>query len=202
MAPPSAHVALCTCACPRVLLSHALQLVDYAPMAIRRSALQNVGWLDETLADPGECGIWSDWEISTRLWLAGWQVRSHVGASRTQPHCSLVSWCLVHGVGTRVAGSARLLAVASCVGASICDGRGTGVLACWRSDAESLRRAARAARLVRDRLVPGSTCLPSMWVMVLRSLRPGFRRPHSTTVYPLTCPPPLPALLARWAPCR
>lgn len=29
---------------------------------------------DEGLADPGECGILQDWELSTRMWLKGWQV--------------------------------------------------------------------------------------------------------------------------------
>ena len=26
------------------------------------------------MSDPGECGIWSDWEMSIRMWVAGWQV--------------------------------------------------------------------------------------------------------------------------------
>jgi len=48
--------------------------VDFAPMAIRKSAFKHVGGLDESLSEQGECGIWSDWEISSRMWAAGWQV--------------------------------------------------------------------------------------------------------------------------------
>ncbi|GLC55625.1 hypothetical protein PLESTB_001008200 [Pleodorina starrii] len=48
--------------------------VDYAPMALRRSALLNVGGVDEGMSDVGECGIMSDWELSIRMWAAGWQV--------------------------------------------------------------------------------------------------------------------------------
>ncbi|GFR43729.1 hypothetical protein Agub_g4840, partial [Astrephomene gubernaculifera] len=48
--------------------------VDLAPIAIRRSAFRLVGGLDEGMSDRGECGIWSDWELSIRLWVAGWRV--------------------------------------------------------------------------------------------------------------------------------
>ncbi|GIL93289.1 hypothetical protein Vretifemale_20704, partial [Volvox reticuliferus] len=48
--------------------------VDLAPLAIRRSAYKFVGGLDEGMSDPGECGIWSDWELSIRFWTAGWHV--------------------------------------------------------------------------------------------------------------------------------
>ncbi|KAG2454524.1 hypothetical protein HYH02_000371 [Chlamydomonas schloesseri] len=47
---------------------------DYAPVAFRRSALRNVGGVDEGMSDPGECGIVSDWELSVRMWAAGWHV--------------------------------------------------------------------------------------------------------------------------------
>ena len=40
----------------------------------RKSALKYIGGIDETLSEPGECGIWGDWELSTRMWLAGFQV--------------------------------------------------------------------------------------------------------------------------------
>ncbi|EFJ40820.1 hypothetical protein VOLCADRAFT_107960 [Volvox carteri f. nagariensis] len=48
--------------------------VDLAPLAIRRSAFKAVGGLDEGMSDPGECGIWSDWELSIRFWVAGYHV--------------------------------------------------------------------------------------------------------------------------------
>lgn len=48
--------------------------VDFAPMFLRRSAFMSVGGLDETLSDPGHCGIWGDWDLSMRMWTAGWQV--------------------------------------------------------------------------------------------------------------------------------
>ncbi|EFJ48071.1 hypothetical protein VOLCADRAFT_91271 [Volvox carteri f. nagariensis] len=48
--------------------------VDYAPMALRRAALLHVGGVDEGMSDVGECGIVSDWELSIRMWTAGWHV--------------------------------------------------------------------------------------------------------------------------------
>lgn len=50
------------------------QSVDYSPFAMRKTAWVSVGRIDETSSDQGECGIWSDWELCTRLWAAGWQV--------------------------------------------------------------------------------------------------------------------------------
>lgn len=32
--------------------------VDFAPLAVRRTAFQQVGGLDEGLGEAGECGIW------------------------------------------------------------------------------------------------------------------------------------------------
>ncbi|GAX77116.1 hypothetical protein CEUSTIGMA_g4562.t1 [Chlamydomonas eustigma] len=51
-----------------------VMLVDFAPMALLRSAFRYVGGLDEGLSEPGMCGIYSDFELSARLWAAGWQV--------------------------------------------------------------------------------------------------------------------------------
>lgn len=31
--------------------------------------------MDEAAADPGECGIQADWELSMRFWWSGWQAR-------------------------------------------------------------------------------------------------------------------------------
>ncbi len=39
-------------------LSSSCDRVDYSPVLFRKSALQEVGGLDEGLADPGMCGIW------------------------------------------------------------------------------------------------------------------------------------------------
>jgi len=47
---------------------------DYAPLALRKSSLRHIGGIDETMSEAGECGIFSDWELCTRLWLAGYQV--------------------------------------------------------------------------------------------------------------------------------
>jgi hypothetical protein len=49
-------------------------VADFSPYAVRATALAAVGGLDEGLAEPGECGIFSDYELSLRFWTAGWQV--------------------------------------------------------------------------------------------------------------------------------
>ncbi|GIL62921.1 hypothetical protein Vafri_17101 [Volvox africanus] len=51
-----------------------VQLVDFAPLAIRASAFSELGGLEEGFSRPGDCGIWGDWELCSRAWLAGWQV--------------------------------------------------------------------------------------------------------------------------------
>lgn len=51
------------------------QVVDFAPLAVRRSAFEAVGGLDEGLSEQGQCGIYGDWEMCTRMWADGWQVR-------------------------------------------------------------------------------------------------------------------------------
>ncbi|KAG2489688.1 hypothetical protein HYH03_011797 [Edaphochlamys debaryana] len=50
------------------------QYVDFAPLAIRASIFREVGGLDEGLGQRGDCGIWSDWELSARVWMDGWTV--------------------------------------------------------------------------------------------------------------------------------
>jgi len=47
---------------------------EYAPFAARRSSFLSVGGVDETQSEPGACGIWSDFELSMRMWAAGYQV--------------------------------------------------------------------------------------------------------------------------------
>ncbi len=49
-------------------------VADYAPYTFRRTTFMDIGGLDEGASEPGQCGIISDWEVSTRVWLAGWQV--------------------------------------------------------------------------------------------------------------------------------
>lgn len=35
--------------------------IDMAPMAVRRSAMLAIGGMDESMSEPGECGIIADW---------------------------------------------------------------------------------------------------------------------------------------------
>ncbi|KAG1666350.1 hypothetical protein FOA52_007888 [Chlamydomonas sp. UWO 241] len=51
-----------------------VQLVDMAPMAVRRTAWHAIGGMDESISDIHECGIISDWDLCERMWVAGWQV--------------------------------------------------------------------------------------------------------------------------------
>jgi hypothetical protein len=48
--------------------------MDYAPMTVRKSAFLDIGGIDEGAGEPGQCGIISDWDMSGRMWLAGWQM--------------------------------------------------------------------------------------------------------------------------------
>ena len=50
-----------------------VSVADYSPYAVRAEALRDIGGLDEGLAEEGECGIFTDYELSMRLWLARWQ---------------------------------------------------------------------------------------------------------------------------------
>lgn len=47
---------------------------DMAPIAFRKSAFLHLGGFDETLSEAGECGIGSDWDITHRMWVAGYAV--------------------------------------------------------------------------------------------------------------------------------
>ena len=53
---------------------HFVMNIDFGPVAISRHAFLDIGGLDEATSDRGECGITSDWELSLRLWAAGYQV--------------------------------------------------------------------------------------------------------------------------------
>jgi hypothetical protein len=48
--------------------------VDFAPLSVRKVALEDVGGLEEGFSEPGVCGIYTDWELSSRLWTGGWWV--------------------------------------------------------------------------------------------------------------------------------
>ena len=62
-------------------------VADFAPFALRRSAFEAVGGLDEGYVPAGTCGITTDIELCLRLWKSGWQVghmrsRDQFGKSR------------------------------------------------------------------------------------------------------------------------
>lgn len=57
---------------------HFVMNVDFGPLVLSRRAFLDIGGLDEATSDRGECGITSDWELSYRLWAAGY----HVGYKR------------------------------------------------------------------------------------------------------------------------
>ena len=47
-----------------------VSVADFSPFAVRASALAAVGGLDEGMARPGECGIFTDYELCMRLWAS------------------------------------------------------------------------------------------------------------------------------------
>ena len=49
-------------------------VADFAPLVVRATAYSDVGGCDEGAALPGESGILLDYELSLRLWAAGWHV--------------------------------------------------------------------------------------------------------------------------------
>lgn len=49
----------------------------------------SAGMMDEAHADPGECGIVSDWEISKRFWNSGWQARRRTRNTHRVPNTLL-----------------------------------------------------------------------------------------------------------------
>lgn len=53
-------------------------------MAVRRSAFETIGGLDEGLSAAGTCGIWGDWELCNRMWADGFQVM-HMRMDGKQP---------------------------------------------------------------------------------------------------------------------
>ncbi|GIM04176.1 hypothetical protein Vretimale_8800 [Volvox reticuliferus] len=59
---------------PPPLQMQFVTLVDYAPVAVRRSAFLDVGGIDENMSQSGACGVHSDYDLVLRMWLAGWQV--------------------------------------------------------------------------------------------------------------------------------
>ncbi|KAG2431528.1 hypothetical protein HXX76_009542 [Chlamydomonas incerta] len=51
-----------------------VSIIDYAPISVRRSAFLAVGGIDENMSEGGACGVHSDYDLTLRLWMAGWQV--------------------------------------------------------------------------------------------------------------------------------
>ena len=49
-------------------------VADFAPLVVRATAYADVGGCDEGGVPPGESGIHLDFELSLRLWAAGWHV--------------------------------------------------------------------------------------------------------------------------------
>ena len=51
-----------------------VMVADFAPLVLRAAAYADVGGVDEGAAPPGESGIMLDFELTLRLWAAGWHV--------------------------------------------------------------------------------------------------------------------------------
>ncbi|KAG2429410.1 hypothetical protein HYH02_014065 [Chlamydomonas schloesseri] len=51
-----------------------VSIIDYAPIAVRRSSFLAVGGIDENMSEAGACGVHSDYDLTLRMWMAGWQV--------------------------------------------------------------------------------------------------------------------------------
>lgn len=49
-------------------------VADFAPLVVRASAYADIGGCDEGAVPPGESGILLDYEMTMRLWAAGWHV--------------------------------------------------------------------------------------------------------------------------------
>ena len=64
-----------------------VSVADYAPYAVRREAYLEVGGMDEGVVEPGECGIMTDYELSLRFWMAGWQARRAAGRAAARGGC-------------------------------------------------------------------------------------------------------------------
>jgi hypothetical protein len=58
-----------------------VELADFGPFAIRKTVFHELGGLDEGMSEPGQCGIWSDWEMCMRTWLSGYHV-AHIFTNR------------------------------------------------------------------------------------------------------------------------
>jgi hypothetical protein len=56
------------------LLYQYAMVADFSPLAVRASAYADVGGCDEGGAPSGEAGIMLDYELTFRMWAAGWHV--------------------------------------------------------------------------------------------------------------------------------
>ncbi|CAI5532602.1 unnamed protein product [Closterium sp. Naga37s-1] len=53
---------------------HFTGLVTAFPLVLRRSVLEDMGWLDEADMRQGRAAVMSDWHLCCRAWLSGYQV--------------------------------------------------------------------------------------------------------------------------------
>ena len=68
-----------------------VEAVCIGPMLFRRSVFEELGGFDTELSAPGESGVWLDYELCVRAWLAGYEVayyeappfKRHVGGQGT-----------------------------------------------------------------------------------------------------------------------
>ena len=51
-----------------------VHVTDFSPLVVRATAFADVGGCDEGLVPSGESGIVTDYELSYRMWAAGWHV--------------------------------------------------------------------------------------------------------------------------------
>jgi GT2 family glycosyltransferase len=51
-----------------------IESVGVGPLFVRRAVFEELGGFDAALSAPGESGIWLDYELCVRAWLAGYQV--------------------------------------------------------------------------------------------------------------------------------
>lgn len=90
-------------------------VADFSPYAVRAAAFHHVGGMDEGLALPGECGIFTDYELSMRMWASGWQVAQMrvrgglragegVGGTHASEKVGLQCWDKQQQLNSRVVG--------------------------------------------------------------------------------------------------
>jgi GT2 family glycosyltransferase len=61
-----------------------IESVGVGPLFVRRAVFEELGGFDVALSAPGESGIWLDYELCIRAWLAGYQVALYESAPFTR----------------------------------------------------------------------------------------------------------------------